>query len=92
MLVADINGDAAAAIAEEIGAASCRADVSDAASVAEMAQAVTRHLGRLDILVNNAGVTHQSGLLESVTEDEFDRVTAVNNKAVYLAARTLFPR
>lgn len=91
LLLADINGDAAAAIAAEIGAAACRADVSDADSVAEMAETAGRHLGQLDILVNNAGVTHQSGPMETVTEDEFDRVMAVNNKAVYLAARAFVP-
>ena len=91
LLLADINGDAAAAIAAEIGAAACRADVSDAGSVAEMAETAGRHLGQLDILVNNAGVTHQSGPMETVTEDEFDRVMAVNNKAVYLAARAFVP-
>lgn len=91
LLLADINGHAAEAIAGEIGAVACRADVSDAGSVADVAEAMTRHLGRLDILVNNAGVTHQSGPMENVAEDEFDRVTAVNNKAVYLAARTFVP-
>ena len=40
LLLADINGDAAAAVASEIGAAACRADVSDAGSVAEMAEVV----------------------------------------------------
>ena len=91
LLLADINGDAAAAVASEIGAAACRADVSDAGSVAEMAEVAGRQLGKLDILVNNAGVTHQSGPMETVTEDEFDRVTAVNNKAVYLAVRAFVP-
>jgi 3-oxoacyl-[acyl-carrier protein] reductase len=91
VLVADINAGAAAAVAAEIGAASCGADVADAASVAAMASAVAEHLGALDILVNNAGVTHQSGPLEDVDEDAFDRVMAVNNKAVYLAARAFVP-
>ena len=91
LLLADINGDAAAAVASEIGAAACRADVSDAGSVAEMAEVAGRQLGQLDILVNNAGVTHQSGPMETVTEDEFDRVMAVNNKAVYLAACAFVP-
>jgi 3-oxoacyl-[acyl-carrier protein] reductase len=91
VLVVDINADAAAAVAAEIGAASCGADVADAASVAAMAAAAKEHLGALDILVNNAGVTHQSGPLEDVDEESFDRVMAVNNKAVYLAARAFVP-
>tara|TARA_B100000925_G_scaffold189311_1_gene143113 strand:- start:21 stop:845 length:825 start_codon:yes stop_codon:yes gene_type:complete len=91
LLLVDINADAAAAVAAEIGAASCGADVADAASVAAMAAAAKEHLGALDILVNNAGVTHQSGPLEDVDEESFDRVMAVNNKAVYLAARAFVP-
>jgi 3-oxoacyl-[acyl-carrier protein] reductase len=91
LLVVDINADAAAAVAAEIGAASCGADVADAASVAAMAAAAKEHLGALDILVNNAGVTHQSGPLEDVDEESFDRVMSVNNKAVYLAARAFVP-
>lgn len=91
LLVVDINADAAAAVAAEIGAASCGADVADAASVAAMAAAAKEHLGALDILVNNAGVTHQSGPLEDVDEESFDRVMAVNNKAVFLAARAFVP-
>ena len=91
LLVVDINADAAAAVAAEIGAASCGADVADAASVAAMAAAAKEHLGALDILVNNAGVTHKSGPLEDVDEESFDRVMAVNNKAVYLAARAFVP-
>jgi 3-oxoacyl-[acyl-carrier protein] reductase len=47
--------------------------------------------GKVDILVNNAGVTHLPAYMEDVTEDDFDRVFAVNCKSVYLAARALVP-
>ena len=42
--------------------------------------------GGLDILVNNAGVSHLPQPLEGVGEDDFDRIVAVNMKAIYLAA------
>jgi 3-oxoacyl-[acyl-carrier protein] reductase len=56
-----------------------------------MAQAALAAWGRIDILVNNAGITHLPKPLETVTEDEFDRVLAVNAKSVYLTAREIVP-
>ena len=48
--------------------------------------------GGLDILVNNAGMGHVPQPLESLSEDEFDRILAVNVKAIYLAAKKVVPR
>jgi len=91
VMVVDLNGDAAAAVAQEIGGVAQVADVSKADSVKDMAQAALAAWGRIDILVNNAGITHLPKPLETVTEDEFDRVLAVNAKSVYLTAREIVP-
>ena len=91
VMVADINGAAAVAVADSIGGIACAVDVSDAGSVAAMAAAARAAFGTPDILVNNAGITHVAGPMEDVDEDMFDRVMAVNNKAVYLAARQFVP-
>lgn len=91
VMVADIRGDAAAAVAAPIGGIACEADVSRAISVEAMAEAARRAFGRVDIVVNNAGVTHLPQPLEEVPEDEFDRVLAVNAKSVYLTARSFVP-
>jgi NAD(P)-dependent dehydrogenase (short-subunit alcohol dehydrogenase family) len=56
-----------------------------------MAEEALRLWGRIDILVNNAGITHLPKPMEEVTEEEFDRVMAVNVKSVYLTARHLVP-
>ena len=69
-----------------------RVDVADAADVRMMMEAAELHFGRLDILVNNAGVTHLPQPLEDVTEADFDRIVAVNMKAIYLAMREAVPR
>lgn len=93
VMIADINGEAAAALAAELGEralAQC-VDVSSAASVGDMAQAAIAAFARLDILVNNAGVTHLPMPMEEVSEADFDRVLAVNVKSVYLTARALVP-
>jgi len=91
VLVADLNEAAAIAVADEVGGTAIRTDVSKGADVADMAQTAMAQWGRIDILVNNAGITHRKGNLEDVSEDEFDRVLAVNAKSVYLTAREIVP-
>ena len=91
VMVADINGEGAAEIAKDVDGISCQVDVSDGASVQNMAAQALGQFGHLDILVNNAGITHLPQALEYVTEDDFDRVFAVNMKSVYLTARALVP-
>ncbi|MGD9862110.1 MAG: SDR family oxidoreductase [Pseudodonghicola sp.] len=93
VMIADINGEAAAAMAAEIGEATLAqtVDVSSAASVIAMAEAALAAFGQVDILVNNAGVTHLPTPLDEVSEADFDRVFNVNMKSVYLTARALVP-
>lgn len=89
--VIDINADAAAAIATEIGGTPISCDVGDAASVDAMATMAHNTLGDIDILVNNAGVTHLPAFMEDVSEADFDRVLRVNTKSIYLTARAFVP-
>jgi len=91
VMIADINGEAAKGLAKELGAEACTVDVSDGASVQAMAEAAQRAFGLPDIVVNNAGITHLPQMMEYVTEEDFDRVFAVNCKSVYLVARALVP-
>jgi 3-oxoacyl-[acyl-carrier protein] reductase len=94
VLVADLNLESASAVATEVGAAAraMRVDVSDGADVHAMMGAAEAHFGRLDILVNNAGIGHLPQPLEALPEDQFDRLFAVNMKAIYLAMREVVPR
>ncbi len=93
VMIADINGDGAELLADELGGAALaqRVDVADGASVAAMARAAFAAFGKLDILVNNAGITHLPAPLEEISEADFDRVLAVNAKSVYLTARHIVP-
>ena len=91
VMVADLNGDGAQAVAREIGGIAAQVDVANGVSVQAMADQALDHFGHLDILVNNAGITHLPQALEEVSEDDFDRVFAVNAKSVYLTARSLVP-
>jgi 3-oxoacyl-[acyl-carrier protein] reductase len=95
VIVADRNGDAAARVAAALGAAAHAAtvDVSRAVDVKSMADAAESRFGAsIDILVNNAGIGHKPQPLEDLAEDEYDRIVAVNMKAIYLAAREIVPR
>jgi 3-oxoacyl-[acyl-carrier protein] reductase len=94
VLVADVNGQAAAEVAKALGpnARAQRVDVANADEVRAMMDTAVQHFGRIDILVNNAGVTHLPQALEDVSEADFDRIVAVNMKAIYLAMREVVPR
>ena len=90
VIVADINGEAAAAIAAEIGGTAQVCNVADRASVQALRDAALA-LGPVDILVNNAGVTHLPAATETVSEEDFDRIFAVNMKAIYLMTQAFVP-
>ena len=61
-------------------------DVTDAASVNDLAKAAARHAGAVDILVNNAGVAHSAPLTKT-TLDDWNRVLAVNATGTFLCTR-----
>ncbi|WP_339755947.1 SDR family oxidoreductase [uncultured Hoeflea sp.] len=91
--IADINAGAAQDLASELGdqAFAVMVDVSSNDSVAAMAKLVLERFDGLDILVNNAGITHLPAPMEEISEDDFDRVFAVNAKSVFLTARHFVP-
>ena len=91
VMVADINYEAAELHAKTINGVSQQVDVSNNESVLNMITSALKQFGKIDILVNNAGITHLKSPLEDVTEEEFDRVIAVNAKSVYLTAKHLVP-
>ncbi len=93
VVIADIDGDKAAAVAQEIEehAVAVRADVTRKADVAAMVATAAEVFGGLDILVNNAGATHRNQSLMTVGEDEFDRIYAVNVKSIYLTTLAAVP-
>jgi NAD(P)-dependent dehydrogenase (short-subunit alcohol dehydrogenase family) len=78
-------------IRNEGGAASAlRVDVSKAADCEAMVDTALERYGRLDILDNNVGISVRADVLE-VTEEQWDRVMAVNVKSIVLAAKHAIP-
>jgi meso-butanediol dehydrogenase / (S,S)-butanediol dehydrogenase / diacetyl reductase len=92
VVVADINAEGAARAAEEIRAASgvhtrpARLDVSRPAEMRALVADVVAAWGRIDILVNNAGVNLTKPFSET-TEEEWDRVIAVNQKGTFFCTQ-----
>jgi 3-oxoacyl-[acyl-carrier protein] reductase len=87
------RGDAAAAVADEIGAAggqalAIAADVADASAVHRVIEDTLARFGRLDILVNNAGITRDQLLLR-MKRDDWDAVVATNLTGTFLCTQSV---
>ena len=65
-----------------VHAAAYKCDVADFAQVEAVFKQIGEEFVRIDILVNNAGVTRDKLLLQ-MTEEDFDRVLAVNLKGAF---------
>lgn len=95
--VLDVDDAAGPRVAAEIAAAHLgrarfvRCDVSRREDVAAAVRGIVAADGRLDAYVNNAGVTHRNGPMLEVSEEWFERIFAVNVKALYLSALELVP-
>ncbi len=63
-------------------------DIADKKAVDQAITELLATLGNIDILVNNAGIT-VDGLLMKMSEDDWDRVIAVNLKSVYNTCQAL---
>jgi NAD(P)-dependent dehydrogenase (short-subunit alcohol dehydrogenase family) len=66
------------------------ADVSKAASVTAMVEACMAAFGRIDVLVNNVGIARTGGIA-TTEEADWDLVTDVNQKSVYLTCKHVVP-
>ncbi len=91
VMLADINGDQAAQVAQEItaaggSAASLAADMACEADVIALVKAARARFGGIDILVNNAGVQHRR-MLEDTDLAYWDQTVDVNLRGVMLAIR-----
>lgn len=93
VVVADLDGEAAIAVAKQLEAqhgrpmVGVRVDVVDEASVVALADVALGRLGRLDVWVNNAGIFPHTGRVVDADVASFDRVMAVNVSGMFLGAR-----
>jgi 3-oxoacyl-[acyl-carrier protein] reductase len=64
------------------------ADVSSSADVTKMVETAIATYGKVDILVNNAGITRDQ-LTMKMTDEEWDKVLAIDLKSVFLCTRAV---
>jgi NAD(P)-dependent dehydrogenase (short-subunit alcohol dehydrogenase family) len=92
VVVVDLNAEAGAAAAAEVGGESVVADVSDEAAVRVLFDGVVERHGRLDVAFNNAGISppDDDSILETGL-DAWERVNRVNLTSVYLCCKYAIP-
>jgi NAD(P)-dependent dehydrogenase (short-subunit alcohol dehydrogenase family) len=87
LLLADIDGERLTEAAATLGQEGIVIDVARKAEIERLFARVAERWGGLDILVNNAGVTHAAEL-DDLTEEDFDRVFAINLKSALWATQS----
>ena len=70
--------------------AAFKADVSNSASVLDMANACIENFGRIDVLHNNVGIVETGGPVE-MSEESWDRTIAVNQTSIFLTTKHVIP-
>ena len=90
VVVADLNAEAAAAVAEEIGATAVRTDVSKPEEIAALVARARELHGPIDLFFSNAGVPGPGGGPEA-PDEEYQQTWEVNVMAHIWAARVLLP-
>lgn len=92
VVILDLNGEGAARVAGNTGQAIAVAgDVTKRADIDKAVAAAIDRFGRLDIVVNNAGWSYRNKPMLDVTEDEFDRVYAINVKSIFHMTNATVP-
>jgi len=86
-------GQAAEAVAREIEAVGGKgqaiiADVSSTSDVTKLVEMTMATYGRVDILINNAGINRDQ-LLVRMTDEDWDKVIAIDLKSVFLCTRAV---
>lgn len=93
--IADMKTEDGQHLADEIIEAGGHAffeptDVTRTADCGRLVEHVIREFGRIDILFNNAGLIRRATVLD-LSEEDWDRVMAVNVKSIYLLSRVVIP-
>ncbi len=93
VIVADINVEKTARLADEIVAAGGQAhgqqlDVTSVSHMQEVMRQVVQQFGHLDVLVNCVG-THKEAPAEDYAEEDWDRVLDINLKAAFFLSQAV---
>ena len=91
--VADLNADGAREVAASIGpgAFPLPVDITLSGSVGDAIDQALARSGQIDILVNNAGIAGKAAPLWEQTDDDWQRIIAVNMTGVFNCCRAVIP-
>ena len=91
VVVGDFNATAGQAVADSIGGAFCKVDVTDPAQVKAMVDFAVTKYGRLDYAVNNAGISGPQDAITNIAEDDYLKLIAVNQHSVFYGMKYEIP-
>ncbi len=91
VVIADLNGEAAAVLASELGAMAVTTDVTKSESIEALAVQVRNTFGRVDIVVNNAGMGQAPQPLDAMPEALFENLLSVNVRSIFHMTRHFVP-
>ena len=89
VVVADLDGDGAARVAEEIGGLAVATDVSVEADIIRLVDGAVKHYGPVDLFCSNAGIGVDGGA--DVSDADWQRIWQINVMAHVYAARAVLP-
>jgi NAD(P)-dependent dehydrogenase (short-subunit alcohol dehydrogenase family) len=95
VVIADANAAAGQSVVNEITKAGGRAcfesvDVTSVSDCRRVVERTLREFGKIDTLFNNAGIIRRATVLD-LSEEDWDRVMAVNVKSIFLLSREVIP-
>jgi 3-oxoacyl-[acyl-carrier protein] reductase len=91
IILADLNNELVEQTATNINQDWQHLDVANSDSMKSLSEYVIKKYGSIDIMINNAGITHLPMPLEDLSEEEFDKVFAVNAKSVFFCGKYFVP-
>ena len=91
IILADLNSELVEQTATNINQDWQHVDVANSNSMKSLSEYIIKKYGSIDVMVNNAGITHLPMPLEDLSEEEFDKVFAVNAKSVFFCGKYFVP-
>ena len=91
VVIADFNAELGQKVADELGGAFFKIDVTDPAQNKAMVEFAVATFGRLDYALNNAGIGGPQGDVTTMDEDAYRRLIAVNQDSVFYGMKYEIP-
>ena len=93
VIIADLNETAAEKVRAELGeenAAVYKVDLGNSSEIREVFSRILEEQGQIHVLVNNAGIV-STVPFEEISQEEWDRIVAINLTGVYAALQVGYP-